>query len=150
MSAPVPPAAFTVALPLLPPLHVMFVCEASETVAPPLLFTTTETVCVHAFASVTVHVYEPAAMFEIDEVVCPPGFQEYDKLPVPPLAVTLAEPVFAPQLEFVLAVEVAIAAGCVIVTVCVVVHVPSFTETVYVPAGRFAAVAPFPPDGDQL
>ena len=63
---------------------------------------------------------------------------------MPPVAVTVAEPVAPPkQSTFVCAVIVAAnaAAGSVMVTVAVVVHPPaSVTVTVYVPAARPVAV----------
>lgn len=81
------------------------------------------------------------------DVVCPPD-HEYEYGPVPPLAVADADPVLAPQLVFVLVVDVVIAAGCVIETVCEETHPDaSVTVHVYVPAESPVAVAAVPPVG---
>ena len=45
--------------------------------------------------------------------------QLYVKLPVPPVAVTAAVPVLAPQVVFVMVTLEVIAVGCVMETVCV-------------------------------
>lgn len=64
---------------------------------------------------------------------------------MPPFAVISAEPVFAPKqptLVCVLRLELRAAAGCVMVTICVVVQ-PRASVTVQVqgPAGKLFAVA---------
>ena len=62
--------------------------------------------------------------------VVAPVLQRYVNEPVPPLAVMVAEPVEEPQgVDIVFTVPV-IAGGCVIVTITVPVHTPSFTVTV--------------------
>ena len=63
----------------------------------------------------------------------------YVKVPVPPLAVTLAVPVAAPLHNTFTPVHVALTAvaGCKIVALTVAVHpLASVTVTVYVPAAR--------------
>ena len=68
------------------------------------------------FPSVTVTVYPPAGTLLIDEVVAPPGAQEYVKVPVPPVALTDADPFEAPQLDAVVAVVRLMAEGSVMDT----------------------------------
>ena len=76
----------------------------------------------HAFASVTVHVHDPAVSPETLAVPSPigfPGVQLYASVPVPPEAETEAVPLF-PLLQetFVCdTVLTTIAVGCVIVNV---------------------------------
>jgi len=72
--------------------------------------------------------------------------------PVPPVTVTVADPLFPPpQLTFVCVVESVNAADEVIVTECVERHpLTSVTVTVYDPAHKPEAVAALPPDGAQL
>lgn len=71
--------------------------------------------------------------------------------PVPPVTVTVAEPLLPLQVEPVLVTEGASAGGSVMVTVCVCTQLPaSVTVQVYVPAVRPVAVAAVPPEGVQL
>jgi hypothetical protein len=72
--------------------------------------------------------------------------------PVPDVIVTVADPLHAPlQLTFVCAPVVPIAPPDVpTVTAAVAVPHEVVTVTVYVPAQRFDAVVPVPPEGDQL
>lgn len=67
----VPPDAVTVALPLLPPLQLTFVCEVIVAVGAPVLFTFIVVVAVQLLLSVTVTVYAPAVIFVIELVVPP-------------------------------------------------------------------------------
>ena len=71
---------------------------------------------------------------------------------VPPLATTLAVPVFAPlQVMLFEAILNVSAGGSVIVASAVIVQLLlSLTKTVYVPATKPLAVAAFPPLGLQV
>ena len=99
---------------------------------------TIEAVVVHPFASVTVTEYVPAVRFDKSSVVAPFD-QRYVYAVVPPDTDKLAAPVELPkQRTFVPDIEaVSAAAGCVIVTLAVVVHpLASVIVTLYVPAVR--------------
>ena len=79
-------------------------------------------VAVQEFASVIVTVYVPATLPVIPVVVAPVD-QAYAKVPIPPDAVTDAEPFEPPlQLTFVKDVLAEIGLGCVTVPEEVVVH----------------------------
>jgi hypothetical protein len=88
--------------------------------------TVTELTCVQPFASVTVHVYVPAASPVIAFVPSPvgfPGVQLYEYAPVPPVTEIEAVPLLKLQVAGVeLTVEV-IAVGCVMLNVCVMLQV---------------------------
>jgi len=144
----VPPPAVTVALP--PTEHVGLVLDVILAVNAAGAVNVTFAVAVHPFASVTVTVYEPAAKPLAVVFVPPLGAHEYVKLPVPPLAVTVALPsVLVWHKGFVLELILAdIAEGAVNVTLAVTVHpFASVTVTVYVPADKLFAVALVPPEG---
>jgi hypothetical protein len=106
-------------------------------------------VAVQPFASVTVTVYEPAISPVAVEPVPPEGDHAYVYAPVPPDAITDAEPVFPPlHNTFVCVPAVVIAVGCVMVKVFVVVQpFASVVVHVYVPAHNAVAVEPVPPTG---
>ena len=63
VNAPVPPLALMVAIPLLYPLQVMFVCETRFTVGPFILLTGTLRVAIQPLASVAVAIYNPTLRF---------------------------------------------------------------------------------------
>ena len=122
MYGDVPPVALTVAVPFVALLHVKFTCDCNEGVTPILAATVTVVVVVHPFASVTVHVYVPAANPVAFAFVPPEGVQLYVNVPVPPVPLAVAVPLLKPQFVFT-KVDVAVSAGGLVsVTTCVVVH----------------------------
>ncbi len=136
----VPPLTETVAAPLLPPLHAMFVCDTGETTNAVGAVILNVAVLVQEFASVTVHVHEPAVKPVTDAVPSPvglPGVQLYEYDVVPPLTVTLAAPVF-PPLHAIFVWETGLttnAVGAVILNVAVLVQeFASVTVHVHEPA----------------
>ena len=138
-------------LPVLPPLHFTLVTELIETVSPPVLLTMAVAVTVHAFASVTVTVYDPALKPVAVALVCPPGAHAYVYGVVPPPAVAVALPLLLPQEAGIVEVLTVNTAGWVIVAEAVFVQLfASVTVTVYVPALKPVAVAFVPPLGVQL
>jgi hypothetical protein len=72
----VPPAGVTVALPLLPPKQVTFTVAVMLAVMAPVEVTTTVFVITHPFASVIVHVYDPAVSVEAVDPDPPTGAHE--------------------------------------------------------------------------
>jgi hypothetical protein len=102
-------------------------------------------------ASVTVTLYVPAVNDDRSSVIAPFD-QLYEYGAVPPDTVKLAAPVEFPKHNTFVPVMLAVSAeaGCVIVTLAVVVHpLASVTVTEYVPAvndDRSSVITPF----DQL
>ena len=92
-----------------------------------------DVVVVHPLPSVTVTVYEPPLREEAVVPVPPEGDQLYVYPPLPPLALTVADPLL-PPLQVTLLMEdivATIAAGCVIVAVVLAVQLcASVTVTV--------------------
>jgi hypothetical protein len=85
-------------------------------------------------ASVIVTVYTPDARPLIEDVVCP-EFQRYVNVPVPPLAVTEAVPLFVPQEAGCVVTDATIAEGSDTTATRTLVHpLKSVTVTVYEPA----------------
>ena len=68
-------------------------------------------VLVQPAESVMVTVYVPDVSPVADALVPPEGSQLYVRVPVPPLAVTVAVPLLFPQLSAVTLITVAMAAG---------------------------------------
>jgi hypothetical protein len=136
---PAPPLATTVADPFAPPEQETFVCEPVVPMADGCVMLNVP-VDEHAFASVTVTVHVPAVSPVTLFVPSPaglPGVQSSVSVPVPPLAVTLAEPLLPPLHEtFVWPTGVTtIAGGAVRLKVAVPVQAfASVTVTVHVPA----------------
>ena len=136
---PAPPEPFTVAEPVFVPKQLTLACDTTIIDGPPEVVIFATAVTVHPFASVTVTVLPPAAKFETPAVVPPLGVHEYVYAVVPPLAVTVAPPVLAPQPAAVVAEITALkaAVGCVIITVPVPVQrFASLIAIVYVPAAK--------------
>ena len=65
----VPPDPLAVADPLLPPLQLMFVFTTVEAITGEVIFTSTLSVAVQPFASVTITVYVPEVVIEVVCVV---------------------------------------------------------------------------------
>ena len=140
VSEPVPPLAFTVAVPLLFP-QVVFVAVSVTTMA-----TGSEIAnvldSVHPLTSVTVTEYDPEERLVIDEVFDPPGSQEYEYAGTPPPGVMLAVPLFAPAQVISDTERVAVkGAGAETFTIVLKEHAfESVTVTVCDPRGSPLAV----------
>lgn len=133
-----PPAAVTVAAPLLASGHttlVMFVTEASSGVGSVMVVVEDTT---HPAASVTITVYVPAAKLGAVAVVAPLD-QLYITGKVAPVGMAVACPLFPPAHE-TLEAEIVVAKAqlnALTVTVCAAVQLlPSATVTVYAPGAR--------------
>lgn len=142
----IPPVAVSA---VLVPI-VMLVLPVIAAVAAAKLVIVTTVVAVQPFASVAVQVYVPSARLAATGLLPPEGVQAYVKIPVPPVAAAEAPPLPVPQPGDVVEVT-AMAAGSVIVTICVPVHpFASVIVHVYDPVPRLEAVAAVPPEGVQL
>jgi hypothetical protein len=129
----------------------MFTCEAVLVIAGGCVMVN-DCVPVQPPAPVTVQVYVPGHNPVALDPDPPEGAHEYVKGPVPETIVTVAEPLQLPlQVTSVCAPDVVIVPP-VVPTVIAAVEVPQLdvTVTVYVPAQRFDAEDPVPPEGDQL
>ena len=138
-----PPAAVTVAEPVLIPLHNTFVWALMLAVNCVGSVITTEVLDVQPFTSVAVTLYVPAVRpVAVAEVW--PLFHKYVIVPVPPVPVAVAEPFEPPkQLTFteVGIVTATALTGWVIVTVAVSVQpFESVTVTLWLPAESPVAV----------
>ena len=87
----VPLETFISTAPFVPPLQLTFVCVLRVIVGAPACVIVVVDDVLQKFASVTVHVYVPAARFVIADVVCD-VFHKYVSVPVPPLATAVAVP----------------------------------------------------------
>jgi hypothetical protein len=126
------------AAPVDAPLHNTFVCDEIVVEAAVGWVIVTVAVDVHPFASVAVTVYDPAAK---PVAVAPVAelLHKYVFVPVPPVALTVAEPVDAPLHKTFTCDEIVAetAVGWVNVELAVAVNPPvAVTVTVYVPAAR--------------
>jgi hypothetical protein len=150
---PAPPVVETDAVPVAPPLHSTGVATAVEVNAGGCV-SVTVAIDEQPFASVTVQVHEPAVRPVTEGVPSPvglPGVQLYVYGPVPPEALTVAEPLLPPkQRIFAEAVMVAVGEPAfVIVMVRVIVHpFASVTTTTYAPAASPVGFDPLP-EGDH-
>ena len=121
---------------LLPQLGSLLIVGLGFILPPEVIFTTTDES--HPLASVTVTVYAPTHKPVIEEVVCPPGAQEYLYAPVPPVAVAVAEPLHLPtQVTLFCETDGLSCGGLPILVLSTVVQpLASFTLTVYPPGHR--------------
>ena len=127
--------AFTVPLPLVPPLHDTFVPAIVHAILP-VDPTKVVHVEVHPLLSVVVTVYVPPHNPLMLAVVAA-LLHKYVYVGVPPVAVTVAVPLQTPQAAAVEETLHVNAAGCVMVTEHVVVHpLAEVTVAVYVPAAN--------------
>ena len=126
----VPLVTFMSTAPFVPPLQLTFVCVLSVIVGEPACVIVVVDDVLQKFASVTVHVYVPAARFVIAAVVCD-VFHKYVSVPVPPLATAVAVPLGVLHVACVLFIDSDMAVGWVMVKLCVAVHrLASVTVTV--------------------
>ena len=100
--------------PFVPPLQLTLVCVLSVIVGEPACVTVVVNEVLQKFASVTVHVYVPAARFVIVDAVCS-LFHKYVSVPVPPLATAVPVPLDRFHVACVLFSVSEIAVGCVTV-----------------------------------
>ena len=147
-----PPDTLRLTAPLLPPLQLTFDAVADPASRAGCVMATV-TVLTHPFASVTVHVYEPAASPLAVAAVPPLGDHAYVYGDVPPLTFATAFPLLPPK-QFSFADEAMETEGLPeLLTLAVVAEVQPFasvTVHVYEPATSPVAVALVPPDGAQL
>jgi len=113
-----------VADPVASPLQAILVCDIGEATRAAGSEIVKICVAVQELESVTVTVYVPAANPVAVAAVPPEGDQEYVYEPVPPLTLTVAEPLVPPLQETLICAEAEVtrAAGCMIVKLCVAVH----------------------------